>query len=570
MGETFSEAAPVLLLAVASLVAVGAKRLRIPYTIALVLAGVILAALRLIPVVELEPHLILTLFLPALLFEAAFHLEFEELRQNLRTVVTLAVPGVLLSTGIVGALVVGGTYLMGQPISWPVALLFGALISATDPISVVALFREVGAPKRLSVILEGESLFNDGTAIVLYRILAGIVLAGTFDPLISVRQFLIVALGGGALGLVTGYLFSRLISRIDDHLVEITLTVVMIYGVYLLAEALRESGVIAVVVAGLVMGNYGARRGMSPTTRITLVSFWEYVAFVVNSVIFLIIGMQAEFLGSVIANPLLIAIAIGAVLVARAVVVYPLSFLIARLVEATPSSWGHVLYWGGLRGSVSLALALGLSQAIPERPLLVSMAFGYVFFSLVVQGLTMSPLLRRLGLVLSPREREEYEQIRAQLLSLRAAWEYLRTLREDGILSNPVWEQLNGEFRLAGQQLSQELEHLYQRYGELQTEELLTTRREILRIQRATLQDLLRKGAISEMVYRRLIAGLDEQLECLKRWEGRRAAAEGEPQPATVADSVQECVTGPMAWAPAEPQGAEEPAASSPAAASEE
>lgn len=565
MEETFSEAAVVLLLAVASLVAVGAKRLRIPYTIALVLAGVILATLHLIPAVELEPHLILTLFLPALLFEAAFHLEFEELRQNLRTVVTLAVPGVLLSTGIVGALVVGGTHLMGRPIAWPVALLFGALISATDPISVVALFREVGAPKRLSVILEGESLFNDGTAIVLYRILAGIVLAGTFDPLMSVRQFLIVALGGGALGLVVGYLFSRLVGRIDDHLIEITLTVVMAYGVYLAAEALHVSGVIAVVVAALVMGNYGARRGMSPTTRITLVSFWEYVVFVVNSVIFLIIGMQAEFLGSVIANPLLIAIAIGAVLVARAVVVYPLSFLIARLVEAIPPSWGHVLYWGGLRGSVSLALALGLSEAIPERPLLVSMAFGYVFFSLVVQGLTMGPLLRRLGLVLSQREREEYEQIRAQLLALRAAWEYLRTLREDGILSTPVWEQLNGEFRLAGQQLSQEMERLYQQYGELRTEELLTTRREILRIQRATLQDLLRKGAISEMVHRRLIAGLDEQLECLEQWESRRAVAEGEPQPATVAESVQECDAGPMAWAPAEARGAEEPAASAPA-----
>lgn len=530
------EGAIVLLLAAASLVAVGAKRLRVPYTIALVLAGIVLALLRLIPVVRLEPHLILTLFLPALLFEAAYHLDFDDLRQNLQVVATLAVPGVLLSMLVVGALIVGGTSLLGQPVSWPVALLFGALISATDPISVVALFREVGAPKRLSVILEGESLLNDGMAIVVYRILAGIVLAGQFDALGSVRQFVVVALGGGVLGLVVGYLFSRIVHRIDDYLVEITLTAVMVYGVYLGAEALRESGVIAVVVAALVMGNYGARRGMSSTTRIRLVSFWEYIAFLINSIIFLLIGMQAEFLSSAVSYPLLIVLAIGAVLVARAIVVYPLSVLIARLVEAIPASWGHILYWGGLRGSVSLALALGLSQAIPERSLLISLTFGYVFFSLVVQGLTMRPLLQRLGLGLRQREREEYEQIRAQLLALRAGWEYLRTLREDGVLSGPVWEQLNHEFRLAGQQFSQEMERLCQEYGDLQTEELLTTRQEVLRIQKATLQDLLHKGAIGEMAYRRLVAGLDEQLERLERGEEAWVI----PQPPAVASAHPE------------------------------
>ncbi|MGQ9594904.1 MAG: Na+/H+ antiporter [Anaerolineae bacterium] len=531
----FTEGTIVLLLAAASLVAVGAKRLRIPYTIALVLAGTVLALLRITPVVRLEPHLILTLFLPALLFEAAYHLDFEDLRQNLQVVATLAVPGVLLSTVVVGALIVVGTSLLGQPLSWPAAFLFGALISATDPISVVALFREVGAPKRLSVILEGESLLNDGMAIVVYRILAGIALAGELDALGSVRQFFVVTLGGGVLGLVVGYLFSRIIHRIDDHLVEITLTAVMVYGVYLSAEALRESGVIAVVVAALVMGNYGARRGMSSTTRITLVSFWEYVAFLINSIIFLLIGMQAEFLAGAAAYPLLVVLAIGAVLLARALVVYPLSALTARLVEAMPASWGHILYWGGLRGSVSLALALGLSEAIPERSLLISLTFGYVFFSLVVQGLTVRPLLHRLGLGLRPKEREEYEQIRAQLLALRAGWEYLRTLREDGVLSGPVWEQLNHEFRLAGQQFSQGMERLCQEYGDLQAEELLATRQEVLRIQKATLQDLLHKGAIGEVAYRRLVAGLDEQLERLERGEAALAV----PQPAAAVGAGQ-------------------------------
>lgn len=531
----FMEGIIVLLLAAASLVAVGAKRLRIPYTIALVLTGTVLALLRITPVVRLEPHLILTLFLPALLFEAAYHLDFEDLRQNLQVVIALAVPGVLLSTLLVGALVVGSTALLGQPLSWPAALLFGALISATDPISVVALFREVGAPRRLSIILEGESLLNDGMAIVLYRILAGIALAGELDALGSARQFFIVALGGGVLGLVVGYLFSRIVHRVDDHLVEITLTAVMVYGVYLSAEALRESGVIAVVVAALVMGNYGARRGMSSTTRITLVSFWEYVAFLINSIIFLLIGMQAEFLRGAVAHPLLVALAIGAVLLARAIVVYPLSALAARLVEAMPASWGHILYWGGLRGSVSLALALGLSEAIPERSFLISLTFGYVFFSLVVQGLTMRPLLHRLGLGFRPREREEYEQVRAQLLALRAGWEYLRTLREDGVLSSPVWEQLNHEFRLAGQQFSQEMERLCQEYGDLRAEELVATRQEVLRIQKATLQDLLHKGAIGEMAYRRLVAGLDEQLERLEQRETALAI----PQPAAAAGEGQ-------------------------------
>ena len=279
----------IIMLFVAVLVGLVAHRLRIPYTIGLVLVG-LLMTLRGAVEITISPTLILGLLVPPLIFEAAFHLNLRDLRLNLVPITILAVPGVLLTT-----LLVGGIVALGAGIALPIALVFGAIVSATDPVSVVALFRKLGVPKRLSVLLEGESLFNDGTAIVVFQLVLTIAVAGagSFNLANGLIDFLVIAGGGLVVGLLLGTLVSELIKRIDDYLIETTLTSVLAFGSFLVAELLGVSGVLAVVAAGLVNGNIGPR-GMSPTTRIVVFNFWEYAAFLANTFVFLLIGLQID------------------------------------------------------------------------------------------------------------------------------------------------------------------------------------------------------------------------------------------------------------------------------------
>ncbi|HEX9987409.1 MAG TPA: Na+/H+ antiporter [Chloroflexia bacterium] len=391
-----------LLIAVMA-VAVITKYIRIPYTVALVIAGGIIAISPINLNVDLSPDLILVVFLPALLFEAAYHLHFMEVRDTLRPIALLAVPGVLLTALSVASILF---YVAG--LSWQTAFLFGAIISATDPVSVLAIFRQLGAPRRLSVILEGESLFNDGTSLVIFRIiLAGAIAQAAGDALFTVQEFLFVVLGGLLLGALAGFLASRLLLHVDDYLVETTGTLVLAYGTYLLAERVGVSGVIAVVVAGLVFGNYGQSVAMSPTTRAAVAASWEFFGFLANSLIFLLIGLEVNLadLGRFWAPTLL---AILAVLLVRTLVVAVASWILRHIHRPIPFRWQTVLIWGGLRGSLALAMSLSIPFAIapntpfPDRDLILAMTFGVILFSLLVQGLTMGALLNRLGLTGAP------------------------------------------------------------------------------------------------------------------------------------------------------------------------
>lgn len=299
-------------------------------------------ALDILPGVQLTPGLIILVFLPALVFEAALHLDLDHLRENSCQIAILAVPAPIVSTIVIGALVH-----VAAGLDLPSALLFGALISATDPVSVSAALRELGVPKRLAHIIEGESLFNDGIALVLFRIIVLMMLTGEFSLFRSVVSFLILILGGGALGLTSGYLFSRIMRHLDDHLIEITLTTVLAYGAYLLAHHFRLSGVIAAVVAGVIVGNYGARKGMSARTKTAIASFWEYIAFIVNSFVFLLIGLEIN-LSLLTRNVYPILWAIVAVLVTRALISYLIPLVTRRLARPPiPLSWRHILFWGG-------------------------------------------------------------------------------------------------------------------------------------------------------------------------------------------------------------------------------
>ncbi len=385
-----------LLLAVLA-VAVLAERLRIPYTVALVLAGLALGIIPQLSGIQLTPDLILTVFLPVLLFDGAYNLPAHRLRSNLAPIVLLAVPGVLLGTAATGALL---HWMLD--LDWSLALLFGAMISATDPVSVLALFRKLGAPKRLSVIIEGESLFNDGTAFVIFTILLSGVVGGGFDLAEGVTDFTVEVLGAIGLGSIVGYGSSLLLRTVDDYLLEITATFVAAYGTFLLAERAHFSPVIAVVVAGLFVGNYGSATAMSERTNAAVSLTWEFAGFLANSLIFLLIGLALD-LDSLVRAWWVILVAFASSLAGRALSVYTLSPLL-RGGMRIPSRFRPVMVWGGLRGALSLALALSLplttegGEPFPERGLLLAMTFGVVGLSLLLQGLTMSPLLVALNL----------------------------------------------------------------------------------------------------------------------------------------------------------------------------
>ncbi|HKW87990.1 MAG TPA: Na+/H+ antiporter [Candidatus Acidoferrales bacterium] len=387
------------LLVAASVIAVVAKRIGIPYTVALVIGGLLLSAAPIGFLAPLQlghrpewltPDVILTLFLPALLFEGSLKIDVRHIVTDLAPLLLLANAGVLIAT-----LVIGFALSRFAGMTLIAALLFGAMASATDPISVLAIFKELKAPERLSVLVECESLFNDGTAIVLFEIFLAAAAGGAISIGRGIGEFALSVVGGAALGLALGYLTAKATRRIDDAEVEITLTTVLAYGAFLLARHLHLSGVIATVTAGLVIGNVAAKRGMSPRTLTALRAFWEYAAFVMNSVVFLLIGLEVR-LGSLLSAWKVILIAVAAIFAGRILSVYTLVPLSNRFSKRVPGAWQHVLVWGGLRGALSLALALSLATTYPFRGEILDVTFGVVVFSILVQGLTIKPFLRML------------------------------------------------------------------------------------------------------------------------------------------------------------------------------
>ena len=371
----------------------------VPYTVALALAGAALGAASLFPAVHLTKSLLFSVFLPGLIFEAALHIEWRSLRQNWLVILLLAVPGVIGSIAVITITLTPLIAFLGiaPGFGWREAVVFGALISATDPIAVVSLFREMGAPPRLTLLLDAESLLNDGTAFIFYVISLSL-LAG--DP-VSIGDvtgmFFIIAGGGVLVGAVVGLLAALVIRPIDDAMIEIAVTTIAAYGSFVFAEELHTSGILATVTAGLFCGNLAARSGMSEASRRAAQSFWEYVAFALNSIIFLLVGFELHF-QALVQDWLPIVIAYVSVTLARGVVILIGCYLADIGKEAIPRRWVPVLIWGGLRGALPMVLALTLPQESPYRALLLSMTFGVAALSIILQGLTTGALIRRLGL----------------------------------------------------------------------------------------------------------------------------------------------------------------------------
>jgi CPA1 family monovalent cation:H+ antiporter len=513
----------ILLLLISSGVAMAAKWVRVPYTLMLVIVGLLISPMHFLPAVHISPELILLIFLPSLLFEAAWNLKVEELRNNFVPILLLAVPGVCISVGVIGALLH-----LGLGMSWSTALLFGSMVSATDPVSVLAIFRRLGLPQRLMTVMEGESLFNDGTSVVLFRIMLGIVAGAAAESpwgIVwgSAREFFLVVAGGVAVGAAVGFLASTVTSYFDDHLLEITLTTIAAYGSFLLAESLGVSPVIAVLIGGLVIGNYGRRIGMSPTTQVAVNSFWDYAAFVVNSLVFLLIGLEIQ-LPTLAEHFLSVVWAVAAMVVARGAAVYGLMPLSNRLTDAVLIRWQHVLFWGGLRGSLSIALVLSLPLSVPGRSQLVVMTFGAVMFSLLGQGLTVSGLLRALKFSQPAPEVREYELLQGRLLAETAALAELDLLESRGVVTEGVSRKLRAQMKESRDQAMQKLSDLQVSGHSFRADQTRRMRRHLLDVEKTRLSELLRDGIISEQTMRELRARMDQELarEEMEREEGTR------------------------------------------------
>jgi Na+:H+ antiporter len=502
----------ILLFIVATAVAMLARRLRLPYTVALVLAGLFLGQLHAFEPPHLTQDLLFVVFLPGLLFEAAFHLNFREFRRDKSVILALAVPGVLAAILVTAAILVPVASLLplAEILTWEHALVFGALVAATDPIAVVGLFRSLGAPHRLAALLEGESLLNDGTSIVFFTLILGVVAGESLSASGVVLEFMrVVGLGVG-IGFVVGLVISTVIQRIDDPMIEITLTTIAAYGAFAGAEHFHGSGVIATVVAGMLCGNYGARTGMTPTTRVAVETFWEYIAFALNSLIFLLIGFEVR-LPDLVAYWQLILSAFLAVLLGRSIVVFGVSALTARGARRIPAAWRAVLSWGGLRGGLSMVLALGLPRTFPNRDLLVATTFGVVLLSILVQGLSMAPLLRRLGLARSSTGRADYDHRRGELKAVQAALAELEQMTRSG-QSGGGLAALRTEYEARHKGVQAELSRLRTAHANLEAEDLLRARRHLLMVEKAEAIGALQEGLVSREAYEHLLTDLDARL----------------------------------------------------------
>ncbi len=500
----------IALLFIASLVGILAQRFRVPYTVGLVIVGLGLTLLR-PEEFEIPPEVILSVLVPPLIFEAAYHIQWRSLRRNLVTILALAIPGVIITM-----VLVGGMITLGTGIAFPVALVFGSLMAATDPVAVVALFRSLGAPKRLQVLLEGESLFNDGTAIVIYNLMLVVAINGTFNLSESLINFGRVAGGGIIVGLGLGALISWIIGRINEPLIETALMTVLAFGAYIMAEKLHVSGVLAVVVAGLVNGNVGSQN-MSPKTQIVVFNFWEFAAFLANSFAFLVIGLSID-LRTLADNLLPIFIAIAAVLGARAVVVYG----ITAFVKTLPKGWKTVIFWGGLRGAISLALALSLPASLgAERVQLRAMAFGVVLFTLLVQGTSMQKLLHRFGVIEGSTEtKQAYERRHARAIAARAAYDHLRDLNKAGLISEHTWEHISPVLWQQVMTLTESVREVMHDAPDIYAEELDTSWRESLTVQRSVYTKLRTDGVINNEIFSQLVSEVDVKLTSEKSgWE---------------------------------------------------
>jgi CPA1 family monovalent cation:H+ antiporter len=502
----------IILLLVATGVALIARRLRIPYIAGLVLAG--LAITELLPHrIRLDSSLIFNLFLPILLFESALNTDISRLRSTIKPIALLAGPGVLLCAGITSVLLK-----LGLGLDWIPAALVGVILSITDTALVIAVFKEISAvPHRLVTLVEGESLLNDDVALVLFSLILTAYSTGSLSPLHVVQEFLFVIIGGALVGAALGYLSIGLLSQADDPLGGILLTVAVALGAFQAGEFLHVSGVVAVVVAGLIVGNFEHSQVTSASTQVTLFSFWEYAGFGVNTFIFLLIGLEIKITTLWQTLPAIL-LAFIAYQVGRALTVYPLLALVPFFDRPIPMRWRHVLFVGNIKGSLSTALALSLPAMLPGREQLIAIILGIVLLSLVGQGLTLPWVVQRLKLAYRSESYHQIEELQAQLMTAKAAQDELDGLFKSGVLAKAIYEEMRANYQVQVATSERTLRDIYNQRSGLSSEsrsdrtKLDAIRRQLLLAEKGALTDALRRRMLSEEVVQERLKTINEKL----------------------------------------------------------
>jgi len=520
--------ASVVLLFVATLSSVVFKRLKIPYTIGLVLVGIVfyyvcgaIPELQQFRSLRLNHDLIMYALLPSLIFSASINIDSKLLFKNFNPTFLLAGPGLVISTFVISIIMY---YL--TPLNLAASLLFGALISATDPVAVISLFELVGAPKRLRILVDGESLFNDATAIVMYSLVMKILIAGTAFAMLTLGvaayDFMFIFFGGLLVGAVTGYVMVQIILLVkDDSMVEIALSAIVAYTAFIFADrVLQVSGVMACLGAGVVISYYSSSR-FTPRTKNYLKRFWEFISFIANSYIFLLLGFtedfylfgSSEFNASVLKS---IIWGIVAIQVSRAIIVFGICPLMGLRDRNKKIDWKYqvLMFWGGLRGAVPLALVFSLPDGLPHRMLVVQITLGVVIFTLLVQGGTISKLLK------------VFKLDRASLFKRFSAAHALLMARERGIkelkkiaatwdFPHDVVEKLENKYKEKIKEQRSELNKIIRSKDEKKHELWRSVWTQVLRAERHSLRELFDSGFIDEHLFRDLDFCMDQQLEVI-------------------------------------------------------
>ncbi|MEG3927698.1 MULTISPECIES: sodium:proton antiporter [unclassified Microcoleus] len=499
----------IVLLLIATFVALVTQRLRIPYVTGLVLAG--------LPITEvlsrrigLDPSLVLNLFLPILIFEAAINTDISRLRSTFKPIALLAGPGSIFSSAIIAILVK-----FGLGLDWIPALLIGVILANTDTVSMIAVFKEIRVPSRLSTIVEGETLFNDAAALVSFNLILVVYATGSLTVLGGLKELLVVALGGGLVGVILGYLSLPIFVRLNDPLSSLLLTVALALGTFQIGQFLGVSGAVAVVIAGLIFGNLGLSRSTSASDRITLLSFWEYAGFGVNTFIFLLIGIEINplTLWRILPSILFVILAYQ---LGRILSVYLLLAALRWFDRPIPLRWQHVLFLGNIKGSLSMALALSIPLALTGRDNIIALVFGAVLFSLVGQGLSLPWLVKRLKISRVSDVMQEAGQLQIQLIASKAAQDELDSLLKSGVLPKAVYEELWASYQARVAHSERVLRDLYNQHraGQVQGDRsgLDTIRRRLLLAEKGAVSDALRKRIVPEDLVHPYIKDLDEKL----------------------------------------------------------
>jgi len=541
----------VVILIIACAVALLAKRLRLPYTVVLVVAGLVVSwlnglgdATKLGIDIQLSPELLLQLFLPILLFEAAFHVDLTEFLENKRAILFLAIPGVIVGMLLTTVLFVPAAQVIGINLKWQVALLIAAMLAATDPISVVALFKEFTVSKRLGIIIEGESLINDGIAVVLFGVVVKITAdslgltiphldtTGGVQALHVFGDFLREVFLGAAIGLAIGLSISYLTSKVEDYLIEVALTAIAAYGSTVIAMQLHASGVIAVVVCGMMIGNVGAKHGMSPTTREAVFSFWEFAAFLANSFVFILIGLEIN-LGGLWGDASLILLFFVIMILVRMVIVFGVHGLVRREDLRLKKSWLPVITWSGVRGSLSMVLAMMLiwvgdhepekhaghsppattlqkdveekdpkkemvseAEADRNKATILNIVYGVVLLSILLQGTTMSWLMKRADLIVETPEETEYEMALARRQAVRCLLDDLVDAEKKGTLSQKTFDILHGRLAARREANDRRLSQMLEQNPNLNELELEMHASHLRALEKQVYRDLEKEGDI--------------------------------------------------------------------------